>query len=222
MKNKVLKLCKRLSKVTASEIAPILMLDEKEVSNILNELVSEDKLTVREDLIYFYKEVESQKSNPIFLEYHPKEESEFILKCYCIGVKTEQCAFLLGIGDATSQKYNMYFRKIIYQNQLAELKKYFNKKPKLPKMRTFYDTEVYFYMYDNKLFVVDKPLKSNIDYQHTRDEKLRIKVLYSRLRRSINHSNKKKFMHHHVAEGILRMHLSDVELIDYLKKYINF
>ena len=54
MKNKVLKLCKRLSKVTASEIAPILMLDEKEVSNILNELVSEDKLTVREDLIYFY------------------------------------------------------------------------------------------------------------------------------------------------------------------------
>ena len=63
---------------------------------------------------------------------------------------------------------------------------------------------------------------SNIDYQHTRDEKLRIKVLYSRLRRSINHSNKKKFMHHHVAEGILRMQLSDVELIDYLKKYIKF
>ena len=125
------------------------MLDEKEVSDILNKLVSEDKLTVREDLIYFYKEVESQKTNPIFLEYHPKEESEFILKCYCIGVKTEQCAFLLGIGDATAQKYNMYFRKIIYQNQLAELKKYFNKKPKLPKMRTFYDTEVYFYMYDN-------------------------------------------------------------------------
>ena len=61
MKNKVLKLCKRLSKVTASEIAPILMLDEKEVSNILNELVSEDKLTVREDLIYFYFEEEISK-----------------------------------------------------------------------------------------------------------------------------------------------------------------
>ena len=43
MKNKVLKLCKRLNKVTASEIAPILMLDEKEVSNILNELVNEDR-----------------------------------------------------------------------------------------------------------------------------------------------------------------------------------
>ena len=69
MKNKVLKLCKRLNKVTASEIAPILMLDEKEVSDILNELVNEDKLTVREDLIYFYKEVERKTPLPLFFEY---------------------------------------------------------------------------------------------------------------------------------------------------------
>ena len=73
MKNKVLKLCKRLNKVTASEIAPILMLDEKGVSNILNELVSEDKLTVREDLIYFYKEVERKAPLPLFFEYREKE-----------------------------------------------------------------------------------------------------------------------------------------------------
>ena len=66
MKNKVLKLCKRLNKVTASEIAPILMLDEKEVSDILNELVNEDKLTVREDLIYFYKDVERKAPLPLF------------------------------------------------------------------------------------------------------------------------------------------------------------
>ena len=78
MKNKVLKLCKRLSKVTASEIAPILMLDEKEVSNILNELVSEDKLTVREDLIYFYKEVERKAPLPLFFEYRTEQELELI------------------------------------------------------------------------------------------------------------------------------------------------
>ena len=76
MKNKVLKLCKRLNKVTSSEIAPILMLDEKEVSNILNELVNEDKLTVREDLIYFYKEVERKTPLPLFFEYREKEEIE--------------------------------------------------------------------------------------------------------------------------------------------------
>ena len=47
-------------------------------------------------------------------------------------------------------------------------------------------------MYDGKLFVVDKPLKSNIDKEHSKSEKLKIKVLYSRLRRSINHSKMKK------------------------------
>jgi hypothetical protein len=32
--------------------------------------------------------------------------------------------------------------------------------------------------------------------------KIKIKVLYSRLRRSINHSNMKKLLPHHVAEHI--------------------
>ena len=50
------------------------MLDEKEVSDILNELVNEDKLTVREDLIYFYKEVERKTPLPLFFEYREKEE----------------------------------------------------------------------------------------------------------------------------------------------------
>lgn len=40
MKNKVLKLCKRLNKVTASEIAPILMITEIEASTIMNINVS--------------------------------------------------------------------------------------------------------------------------------------------------------------------------------------
>ena len=50
------------------------MLDEKEVSNILNELVNEDKLTVREDLIYFYKEVERKAPLPLFFEYRTEQE----------------------------------------------------------------------------------------------------------------------------------------------------
>lgn len=77
MKNKVLKLCKRLNKVTASEIAPILMLDEKEVSNILNELVSEDKLTVREDLIYIYKEVKIKATLTSFLNTEKKKKLSY-------------------------------------------------------------------------------------------------------------------------------------------------
>ena len=70
-------------------------------------------------------------------------------------------------------------------------------------MRRFYDIPVYFYLYDNVLFVVDKPLKTERKkLTHTKEESLRIKVLYSRLRRSINHSQMKQNLAQHVAEHV--------------------
>lgn len=56
MKNKVLKLCKRLNKVTASEIAPILMLDEKEkcyysYKNSVSSVLRLEESEVYEDVI---------------------------------------------------------------------------------------------------------------------------------------------------------------------------
>lgn len=103
MKNKVLKLCKRLNEVTASEIAPILMITEAEAREILNKLVKEGSLTVREDLVYFYNNQKQIKRDDLFLEFHSKYDSEFILKCFYIGIKSEQCAFLIGISDSTIQ-----------------------------------------------------------------------------------------------------------------------
>ena len=220
MKNKVLKLCKRLNKVTASEIAPILMITEAEAREILNELVKDGSLTIRGDLVYFYNSQKQIKRDDLFLEFHSKYDSEFILKCFCIGIKSEQCAFLIGISNSTIQKYYLYFKKKIYEEQLETLMKYFQNNPKMPKMRTFYDVEEFLYMYDGKLFVVDKPLKSNIDKEYSKAEKLKIKVLYSRLRRSINHSKMKKYMHYHVAEHVLRMGSDNNQLLGCLSKYI--
>ena len=111
-------------------------------------------------------------------------------------------------------------KKKIYEEQLETLMKYFQNNPKMPKMRTFYDVEEFLYMYDGKLFVVDKPLKSNIDKEYSKAEKLKIKVLYSRLRRSINHSKMKKYMHYHVAEHVLRMGSDNNQLLGCLSKYI--
>ena len=72
-------------------------------------------------------------------------------------------------------------------------------------MRKFYEIPVYFYLYDGELFVIDKPLKTKRkNLPHTKEESLRIKVLYSRLRRSINHSQIKQNLAQHVAEHIWR------------------
>lgn len=200
MRDKILKLAKRLNKFTIEEIEPILNIEN--LQEILDELVKE-KLLQFKNGTYFYVKEESKKLDlPLFFQFHTKEEINMIIKCFCAGVTTDKGAFLLGISDATLQKFNMYFRKMIYEKQLQELKEHFAQNPKVPKVRIFYDIPVHFYLYDEKLFVTGKELKSKDLNEHTKAEKLKIKVLYSRLRRSINHSNMKKFLLYHVAEHI--------------------
>lgn len=200
MRDKVLKLAKRLNKFSLDEIEPILSVDN--LQEILDELVKE-KLLQFKNGSYFYIKKESKKSDlPLFFQFHTKEEIDMIIKCFCACVATDKGAFLLGISDGTLQKFNVYFRKMIYEKQLHELKKHFAKNPKAPKVRTFYEIPIYFYLYDDKLFVTGKELKAKVSEELTKEEKLKIKVLYSRLRRSINHSNMKKFLPYHVAEHI--------------------
>ena len=102
---------------------------------------------------------------------------------------------------------------MIYERQLNALKTHFEQKPKIAKMRRFYDIPVYFYLYDGELFVVDKPLKTKRKkLLHTKQESLQIKVLYSRLRRSINHSQMKQNLAQHVAGHILEWENNYTEL----------
>ena len=223
MKDKILKLAKRLDKFTLEDIEPIL---NCEVANeILQELVSEGLLNF-DGNIYSYKE---QKHSPLLnlplplpfcFKFHSKEKIEMITKCFCAGVKSKQASFLLDIGDATMQNFYKHFRQMIYERQLNALKTHFERKPKIAKMRKFYEIPVYFYLYDAELFVVDKPLKTERqELLHTKQESLRIKVLYSRLRRLINHSKMKQNLAQHVAEHILRNNENNFIKIDSLLKF---
>lgn len=133
MKNKVLKLCKRLNKVTASEIAPILMITEAEAREILNELVNEGSLTIRGDLVYFYKEIQTKPTLPLFFEFREQKEIELLLKCFCAEVPTEKTIWITEIGINIVNKFNSYFRKLIYEKQLKELVKLFDNNPQMAK-----------------------------------------------------------------------------------------
>ena len=144
-----------------------------------------------------------------------------ITKCFCAGVKSKQASFLLNIGDATMQNFYKHFRQMIYERQLNTLKTYFEQKPKIAKMRRFYDMPVYFYLYEGELFVVGNPLKTKRKkLPHTKEESLRIKVLYSRLRRTINYSQMKQNLAQHVAEHIWKENNNFTKL--FKKIVINF
>lgn len=205
MKDRIQKLCKRLNRFTLEEIAIISEFDETEAENILNKLIKENFIKKQNDIYIYIEEKKSQKNHlPIMFQFHSPEEIDMIIKLFCAGVSTDKGAFLLKINDATLQKFNLYFRKIIYENQLEKLKEHFEQNPKIAKIRNFYEIPVYFYLYENELFVVKKTLDSRNLQPHTKEETLKIKVLYSRLRRCINHSNMKPLIPYHISEHIWR------------------
>lgn len=200
MKNKILKLAKRLETFKLEDIESI---TGEGIEDVLQELVEGGQLNLVGG-IYSYK-TKQNLPLPFCFKFHLQEKIEMITKCFCAGVKSKQASFLLDIGDATMQNFYKHFRQMIYERQLNTLKTHFEQKPKIAKMRRFYDIPVYFYLYDGELFVVDKPLKTKRKkLPHTNEESLRIKVLYSRLRRSINHSQMKQNLEQHVAEHIWR------------------
>lgn len=203
--NRIQKLCKRLNKFTLEEIALIAEMEESEAENILNFLIKENFLRKQNDIYIYIKEKKSSKNRlPIMFQFHSPEEIDMIIKLFCANITTDKGAFLRGISNTTLQNFNIYFRKMIYEKQLKELEKYFKQNPKIAKVRTFYEIPVYFYLYKNELFVAAKPLTSKDLISHTKQENLKIKVLYSRLKRSINHSKMKKLMPLHVCEHIWR------------------
>ena len=155
---------------------------------------------------------------PFCFKFHSQEKIEMITKCFCAGVKSKQASFLLDIADATVQNFYKHFRQMIFEHQLNTLKTHFEHEAKIPKMRMFYEIQVYFYLYNDELFVVDKPLKTKRKkLQHNKQESLRIKVLYSRLRRSINHSQMKQNLAQHVSEHIWRYGKTFYNLVDFYR-----
>lgn len=155
MKNKILKLAKRLETFKLEDIESI---TGEGIEDILQELVEGGRLNLVGE-IYSYK-AELNLPLPFCFKFHSQEKIEMITKCFCAGVKSKQASFLLDIADATVQNFYKHFRQMIFERQLNALKTHFEREPRIPKMRRFYDIPVYFYLYDDDLFVVDKPLKT--------------------------------------------------------------
>ena len=155
MEDKILKLAKRLETFRLEYIESIM---GEGVEDILQELVKDGKLNLVGG-IYSHK-AEQNLSLPFCFKFHSQEKIEMTTKCFCAGVKSKQASFLLDIGDATMQNFYKHFREMIYERQLNALKTHFEQKPKIAKMRRFYDIPVYFYLYDDELFIADKPLKT--------------------------------------------------------------
>lgn len=213
--NRILKLCRRLDKFTIDEISIIAEdINESVLELLLLTLVQEGKLTLRNDL-YFYNKQISKK--PSILSFYPKQIIDTAIRCFCLSIPAYKVAKILDIGEDQSSKIYNIFRELIYERQTKKLKSLYEKTPQQCRNRMFFDTEFHFYIYDNQVFVSEKLFQSREEKIFTKSEIQEFKKVYSYLTRFTSHNSNKVDLPQKLAEGIWRRNKEFEELYFDLK-----
>ena len=190
MKERILRLCKRLDKFTFNEVLEITEdIEEKDLKNIFANLISENRL-IHMNGIYFYNKqlVKTKQINmyPLFFQFHNKIEIEYIIKGFCANIEVLKIKDFLGISKNVVDKFYNYFRTLIYEKQKQELLKHYDKNPKIGLERKFMSAKIYLYLYNGNLFVSDKKLcTKNDEIKHSEAERLKVKNIYLRSFRKV-------------------------------------
>ncbi len=225
MNSKILKLAKRLNKFTFDEISLISESEEQELEEVLNELESSGYLRKSSDLYIFIPPKTSAKRQiklPQKFQYHPKETIEMIIKCFCAEIEPEKASKITEPQKSCIYNFYQFFRELLYNVQKEEFLKYYERQPKIACSRTFFEKTVYFFFYENQLFVINNIMKKTVQEKHSDDETKRLKILYSRVKRCLDKWVYVKFLHYHIAERIWRNEKSFEQLERELKSYLGF
>jgi len=111
---------------------------------------------------------------------------------------------IANIGGDQARKFYKIFRTIIYNIQEKELKSCYKKKPQIARNRTFFDSEIYFYIYNNSVYISDVILKGKNEINFTRSEIKEFKIIASYLSRCAFHNQTKYDLKEKLAEFLWR------------------
>lgn len=232
MKNKILLLCKRLKQFSLNEIATITELDQDDVKLILDELTKE-KILQKKKEEYLYNNKKStvktvsngkieRKNIYTMFEYCTPEDKEIIIKGFCLEIPPQKLCELVNIQKNCVCHYYAIFRKMIYERQFNELVENYKIDPQKGRYRIFYDKYAYFNVYNGKVYVSDKLLKTDTkEKEFTLAEVREFKVTYSFVKRVESHNVNEHYMYYRIAEYIWRRNKNFEELYLDLKNLLN-
>ncbi|WP_347992823.1 hypothetical protein [uncultured Eubacterium sp.] len=216
MKERVLKLCRRLDKFTLDEISTIAEdIDESVLELLLLTLVQEGKLTFRNGL-YFYNKQSFNKKYSI-LSYYPAKILDIVIRCFCLSIPAYKAKDIIAITESSTMQLYYIFRQLIYERQTKKLNFLYGKSPQQCRNRMFFDTEFHFYIYNNQVFVSEKLFQSREEKIFTKPEIQEFKKVYSYLTRFTSHNSNKVDLPQKLAEGIWRRNKEFKELYADLK-----
>lgn len=222
MKERILRLCKRLSKFTLDEISTISEINLTELLPIINELTSEGKL-LQENGVYFYSKKQSISAKYSIFKYYPKVTIDLILRCFCESISTTKTSHIISMCEDQVQKFYTIFRMLIYERQEKWLKDFYVQEPQNARHRKFFDQEIYLYIYNKQVFVSEILLQSPDDKPLDTNDKVEFSKIYCYLTRNLTHNQNAHNLNYKIAETIWRRNKKFNELyFDLKNNLLNF
>ena len=222
MKDKILLLCKRLSKFTIDEISTKSEFTPDKLLPIINELISENKL-LQENGVYFYIKTQSISAKYSIFKYYPKMTIDLVLKCFCESISTTKVSHILSMGEDQVQKFYTIFRTLIYERQEKWLRDFYVQEPQNARRRKFFDQEVYLYIYNKQVFVSENLLQSPEDRPLNTNDKTEFSKIYCYLKRNLTHNQNAHNLNCKIAETFWRRNKNFNELyFDLKNNLLNF
>lgn len=224
MKDQILKLCKRLKRCTLEDIVQFTELEEKQILPVIYYLLDNDYLEDR-DGIYTPK-INTEpvhNTNNFYLkkQYHSDEEIDTILKGFCLNLPASKIKYFLSCKESSISDFYQLFRQKIYERQLKELLNHYFNRPQNNHYRVFFEKFAFFYCYNKKIYVTDKPLRAPFEDLKTRAELREFRKVYCYINRVIENRNREKYLYHHLAENIWRRNKSFEEMYSDIKNLLN-
>lgn len=221
MKERILKLCKRLKKFSLDEICVIAEdIEITEIEDILNILIKEKNVIFKDGIYFYIKKIKNTQNN--FLKFYKKTQIDLLLKCFCLEIPAIKSFILADISEESAIDIYAYIREILYKRQYEILEKYYKKFPQQARFRMFFDTKAYFYFYNNNFFVSENLLGINEEKYFSKNAVIQLKIIYSYLKRIECHHIHQKNLYYRLAEGIWRRNKTFQELYFDIREILFF
>ena len=231
MKDRILKLCKRLKNCTLNDITQLMDIEPSVLEVILLFLINENKIQEKDGIYSVIEElptkngIESKNLKLMFM-YHSPETVDLIMRSFCAELPTIKVSYLTGVGDNCICDFYKIFRNLIYERQLNVLVNHYCKNPQKFRfmvasgsvstfLRVIDELESVTDSIFNLIKLTQQRLEQKLTY--TQEEEQEFKKIYCYLARIESHNQNEVYLYQRLAESIWRREKSFEELYSDLK-----
>ena len=143
MKDKVLKLCRRLKKSSLSELTQMLEVDENEIKLALWKLEQEELIVENNGIVTLNDKKKTDqlynRNLRLMFNYKTPEVIDLIIKGFCLNIPPQKICYMVDTSTSCLCNYYAVFRKMIYDRQYKELLSFYTSNPQQGRYRKFFD-----------------------------------------------------------------------------------